>query len=59
MIYSLSTCPHCKKAKEYLSNRAGSYVDYDVGRTDRRPTSGLCSPLLLVDFPQKGDHFLR
>jgi glutaredoxin-like YruB-family protein len=30
IIYSLSTWPDCKKAKEYLSQKGISYIDYDV-----------------------------
>ncbi len=30
VIYSLSTWPNCKKAKEYLSQKGISYIDYDV-----------------------------
>jgi glutaredoxin 3 len=30
VIYSIPTCPHCKKAKEYLSNKDIPYVDYNV-----------------------------
>ena len=30
VIYSLSTWPHCKKAKEYLSQKGVSYIEYDV-----------------------------
>jgi glutaredoxin 3 len=55
VIYSLPTCPHCKKAKEYLSNRAVSYIDYDVGK-DRgkademiRKSGQTGVPVILVD----------
>ncbi len=30
VIYSTPTCPYCKKAKEYFSQKGISYVDYDV-----------------------------
>ena len=32
VIYSTPTCPYCKKAKEYLSQKGISYVDYDVAK---------------------------
>lgn len=32
VIYSLPTCSHCKEAKEYLSQKGISCVDYDVGK---------------------------
>jgi len=32
IIYSLPTCPNCKRAKEYLSRKGISYVDYDVAK---------------------------
>jgi glutaredoxin-like YruB-family protein len=54
-IYSLPTCPHCKKAKEYLANRGVSYIDYDVGK-DRekademiRKSGQTGAPVILVD----------
>ena len=30
VIYSTPTCPYCKRAKEYLSRKEISYVDYNV-----------------------------
>ena len=32
IIYSTPTWPHCKRAKEYLSQKGISYVDYDVAK---------------------------
>ena len=29
-IYSTSTCPYCKMAKDYLSSKGVSYEDIDV-----------------------------
>ena len=29
-VYSTSTCPYCKMAKEYLSSKGVSYEDIDV-----------------------------
>ena len=29
-IYSTPTCPYCKRAKEYLSQKGIAYVDYNV-----------------------------
>ena len=31
-IYSLSTWPHCKTAKEYLSQKGIAYEAFDVGK---------------------------
>lgn len=31
-IYSLSTWPHCKTAKEYLSQKGMAYEEFDVGK---------------------------
>ena len=31
-VYSLSTWPHCKTAKEYLSQKGMAYEEFDVGR---------------------------
>ncbi len=30
VIYSTPTCPYCKGAKDYLSRKGISYVDYNV-----------------------------
>ena len=30
IVYSTSTCPYCKRAKEYLSRKGISYTDIDV-----------------------------
>lgn len=30
VIYSTPTCPHCKRAKEYLSRKGISYQEYNV-----------------------------
>ena len=34
VIYSLPTCPNCKQAKEYLSQKGITYLDHDVA-TDK------------------------
>jgi glutaredoxin 3 len=31
-IYTLPTCPHCKTAKEYLSQKGITYQEFDVGK---------------------------
>jgi alkyl hydroperoxide reductase subunit F len=31
-VYTLPTCPHCKTAKEYLSQKGISYAEVDVGK---------------------------
>ena len=36
VIYSLPTCPNCKRAKEYLSQKGISYIDYDVAQDKER-----------------------
>ncbi len=36
VIYSLPTWPHCKRAKEYLSQKGITYVDYDVAKDKGR-----------------------
>ena len=30
VVYSTPTCPYCKRAKDYLTQKGISYVDYDV-----------------------------
>lgn len=30
-IYSTSTCPWCKKAKDYLEEKGVEFIDYNVG----------------------------
>ncbi len=37
VIYSTPTCPYCHRAKEYLSQKGISYVEYDVA-ADRSKT---------------------
>ncbi|GAI87517.1 unnamed protein product [marine sediment metagenome] len=55
VIYSLPTCPHCKRAKEYLSQKGISYVDYDVGKDKVRAkemiekSGQMDTPVILVD----------
>ena len=31
-VYTLSTWPHCKTAKEYLSQKGITYQEFDVGK---------------------------
>ena len=31
-IYSTPTCPYCKRAKDYLSQKGIPYVDYNVAQ---------------------------
>ena len=35
-VYSTPSCIHCKRLKEYLTERKVKYVDYDVSRDDRK-----------------------
>jgi len=30
LLYSTSTCPHCKSLKKYLDEKGVAYTDYDV-----------------------------
>ena len=54
-IYSLPTWPHCKKAKEYLSQKSVSYIDYDVSKDKEKvkemmkKSGQLGVPVILVD----------
>jgi glutaredoxin 3 len=32
VVYSTPTCPYCKRAKDYLSRKGISYVDYNVAQ---------------------------
>ena len=55
VIYSLSTWPHCKRTKEYLSKKGISYVDYDVAKDKVRAKEMIEKsgqngvPVILVD----------
>ena len=31
VLYSLSTCPHCKRAKAFLEEKKLSYQNFDIG----------------------------
>lgn len=33
-VYSTSTCPYCKMAKQYLSSKGESYQEFDVSRNE-------------------------
>ena len=55
IIYSTPTCPYCKRAKEYLSQKGISYTDYDVA-SDRDKAKDMIQksrqmgvPVILVD----------
>ena len=55
VIYSTPTCPHCKRAKDYLSQKGISYVDYDVaadrGKADEmiHKSGQMGVPVIMVD----------
>ena len=55
VIYSLPTWPHCKRAKEYRSQKGITYVDYDVAKDKARikemmqKSGQLGVPVILVD----------
>ncbi len=36
VIYSLPTCPNCKRAKKYLSQKGIPYIEYDVAKDKER-----------------------
>ena len=55
VIYSTPTWPFCKRAKEYLSQKGVSYVDYDVA-ADRdkakemiEKTKQMGVPVIIID----------
>jgi glutaredoxin-like YruB-family protein len=55
VIYSLPIWPHCKKVKEYLSQKNITYVDYDVAKDQERlkemlqKSGQLSTPVILVN----------
>ena len=55
VIYSLPTWPHCKKAKEYLSQKGIPYIDYDAAKDKVRAkemiekSGQIGTPVILVD----------
>ena len=55
VIYSTSTCPYCKRAKEYLSRKGISYTDIDVAQDKEKAKemtqkSGQMSvPVIIID----------
>jgi glutaredoxin-like YruB-family protein len=55
VIYSTPTCPYCKKAKEYFSQKGISYVDYDVaGDRDKaremiQKSGQMGVPVIMID----------
>ena len=36
ILYSIPTCPNCKKTKEFLSQKGISYDDYDVSKNTEK-----------------------
>ena len=55
VIYSTPTCPYCKRAKDYLSQKGITYIDHNVAE-DRKiaeemiQKSGQMSvPVIIVD----------
>jgi glutaredoxin 3 len=32
IVYSTPTCPYCRRAKDYLSQKGVSFTDYDVAK---------------------------
>ncbi len=55
VIYSTPTCPYCKRAKEYLSQKGISYNDIDVAQDKEKAKemiqkSGQMSvPVIIID----------
>jgi glutaredoxin 3 len=55
LIYSTPTCPYCKRAKDYLTQKGISYTDYDVAKDrdkakemiDKSKQMGV--PVIIVD----------
>ena len=55
VIYSTPTCPYCKRAKDYLTQKGISYTDYDVAKDrdkakemiDKSKQMGV--PVIIVD----------
>ena len=55
VIYSTPTCPYCKRAKEYLSQKDISYVEHNVAG-DREATKEMIQksgqmgvPIIIID----------
>ena len=55
VVYSIPTCPICKKAKEYLSQKGIQYIDYDVSKDKEKlkemleKTGQMGVPVILVN----------
>ncbi|MGB6873823.1 MAG: glutaredoxin family protein [Dehalococcoidia bacterium] len=55
VIYSLPTCPNCKRAKEYLSQKGIPHIEYNVAKDKERTkemmqkSGQLGVPVILVD----------
>jgi glutaredoxin-like YruB-family protein len=54
-IYTTSTCPYCRKVKEFLDENNVSYTNHDVGK-DRKElekmiekTGQMAVPVILID----------
>jgi len=39
VIYTLSTCPHCKEAKEYLKNNDIPFIEHEVDKDEEQMTT--------------------
>jgi glutaredoxin-like YruB-family protein len=55
IVYSTPTCPHCKRAKQFLEERGISYQDFDVAsnaaaRDEMMKKSGkMAVPVIEID----------
>ena len=55
VIYSTPTWPYCRRAKEYLSRKGASYIDYDVSKDRDRAremvdkTGQMAVPVIIVN----------
>jgi glutaredoxin 3 len=55
VIYSTTTCPYCKRAKEYLSRKGISYAEYNVAadrkaaREMLKKSGQLSVPVIIID----------
>ena len=55
IMYSLPTWPHCKRAKEYFSQKGINYTDYDVAQDKAKAkemiekSNQMGTPVIIVD----------
>jgi len=55
VIYSTPTCPYCKRAKQYLSQKGISYVEHNVAEDKKaademiKKSGQLSAPVITID----------